>query len=359
MARVRECWGSLYSTESMTYRRRHAIPEERVAMAVVVQRMVDARCAGVMFTRAPLTGDKSVITIEGAWGLGSAVVAGEVTPDRWVLGRITGEISVRDISDKHAKQVPADGGGIREVELEGEERTRPYLTDDQLLALREVGRRVERHYGKAQDIEWALDEAGDILLLQSRPRNRVGDEGQGARRPGPRRPAGGQSARPCDEHFRRPQVSLSRKDIAEIMHLLETSRFDRLYLEIEGLKLELSRGGTSTPRGAPPPPVPPAGPWTPAPPAAPSPQAPAAGRKGLSAVKSPLLDVFYHAPKPGEPPFVAVGDTVEADSVVGIIEVMKSMNSARAGVAGEVVEIVAANGEMVEHSEVLMLVRPD
>ncbi len=167
--KVRECWGSLYSVESMVYRRKQHFPESGVAMAVVVQRMVDAKCAGVMFTRSPTTGDKSVITIEGAWGLGSSVVSGEVTPDRWVLGKITGEISVRDISDKHARQVPAPGGGIVEVENEGEMRTAPCLTDEQLMGLREVGRRVERHYGKPQDIEWALDQAGDILLLQSRP----------------------------------------------------------------------------------------------------------------------------------------------------------------------------------------------
>ena len=169
VARVRECWGSLYSVESICYRRKHGLPEDGVAMAVVVQRMVDAMCAGVMFTRSPLTGDKSVITIEGAWGLGSAVVSGEVTPDRWVLGKITGEISVRDISDKHARQVPAPGGGIHEVENEAAIATQPCLTDDQLMALRDVGRKVERHYGKPQDIEWALDEAGALFLLQSRP----------------------------------------------------------------------------------------------------------------------------------------------------------------------------------------------
>ena len=169
VAKVRECWGSLYSVESMCYRRKQGLPEDGVAMAVVVQRMVDAMCAGVMFTRSPLTGDKSVITIEGAWGLGSAVVSGEVTPDRWVLGKITGEISVRDISDKHARQVPAPGGGIHEVENEAAIANQPCLTDEQLMALREVGRKIERHYGKAQDIEWALDEDGNVLLLQSRP----------------------------------------------------------------------------------------------------------------------------------------------------------------------------------------------
>ncbi|QZH75015.1 MAG: phosphoenolpyruvate synthase [Erythrobacter sp.] len=167
--KVRECWASLYSVESMTYRRKHAIPEAQVAMAVVVQRMVDAKCAGVMFTRSPTTGDKSVITIEGAWGLGSAVVSGEVTPDKWVLGKITGEISARDISDKHARQVPAPGGGIVEVENDADLRHSPCLTDDELMALREVGRKVERHYGKPQDIEWAVDKAGGVVLLQSRP----------------------------------------------------------------------------------------------------------------------------------------------------------------------------------------------
>jgi pyruvate,water dikinase len=167
---VRSCWASLYSTESMTYRLKHKLPEEGVAMAVVIQRMVDARTAGVMFTRSPTTGDRSVITIEGAWGLGSAVVSGEVTPDRWVVGKITGEISVRDISDKHIQQVPAPGGGIRDEELGEDRRKVPCMSDAELMALRDIGRRVERHYGKPQDIEWAVDRASErILLLQSRP----------------------------------------------------------------------------------------------------------------------------------------------------------------------------------------------
>jgi len=167
--RVRECWGSLYSVESMVYRRKHGLPEDGVAMAVVVQTMVDARTAGVMFTRSPTTGDKSVITIEGAWGLGSAVVSGEVTPDRWVMGKITGEISTRDISDKHIRQVPAPGGGIVDEDLPADLRLKPSLTDEELQALRTVGRRIEKHYGRPQDIEWAIDKAGQLLLLQSRP----------------------------------------------------------------------------------------------------------------------------------------------------------------------------------------------
>ncbi len=166
---VRSCWASLYSVPSITYRRKHEVPEHKVAMAVVVQRMVHARTAGVMFTRSPLTGDRSVITVEAAWGLGSAVVSGEVTPDRFVIGKITGEISVREISDKHIQHVPAAGGGVREIETPEKLRRNPSLSDNELAELKELGRRVERHYGRPQDIEWAIDHAGLIFLLQSRP----------------------------------------------------------------------------------------------------------------------------------------------------------------------------------------------
>jgi len=166
---VRACWASLYSVPSIAYRRKHQMPENGVAMAVVVQRMVDARAAGVMFTRSPLTGDRSVITIEATWGLGSAVVSGEVTPDRFVIAKITGEITAREISDKHVQHVPAEGGGTREVETPDHLRRAPCLSDDELTALKEIARKVERHYGRPQDIEWAIDRSGKILLLQSRP----------------------------------------------------------------------------------------------------------------------------------------------------------------------------------------------
>lgn len=170
LRRVRSCWASLYSVESISYRLKHGFAEERVAMAVVVQHMVDARTAGVMFTRSPTTGDRSVVTIEGAWGLGSAVVGGEVTPDRWVLGKVTGEISVREISDKQIQHIPATAGGTEPVAVSEERRRHACLSDEELQQLRELGRRIERHYGCAQDIEWAIDRAsGAILLLQSRP----------------------------------------------------------------------------------------------------------------------------------------------------------------------------------------------
>ncbi|MET0281717.1 MAG: PEP/pyruvate-binding domain-containing protein [Steroidobacteraceae bacterium] len=169
LQRIRSCWASLYSVESVGYRRRRKVAEAGVSMAVVVQRMVDARTAGVMFTRSPTTGDRSVITIEAAWGLGSAVVGGEVTPDRFVLGKITGEISVRDISDKQLRHRPAPAGGVVDEAVPEPQRRAPCVNDDELQALRAVARRVEKHYGRAQDIEWAIDASGAILLLQSRP----------------------------------------------------------------------------------------------------------------------------------------------------------------------------------------------
>jgi pyruvate, water dikinase len=163
------CWASLYSVPSLSYRLKRKVPEDGVAIAVVVQRMVDARTAGVMFTRSPLTGDRSVITIEATWGLGSAMVGGEVTPDRFVIAKITGEISVREISDKHIQHVPAEGGGIKVVEVPDGLRRAPSISDQELSKLKEIARKVERHYGRAQDIEWAIDRSGHIHLLQSRP----------------------------------------------------------------------------------------------------------------------------------------------------------------------------------------------
>src|SRR5437762_8374374 len=109
-----------------------------------------------MFTRSPTTGDRSVVTIEGAWGLGSAVVGGEVTPDRWVLGKITGEIAVREISDKLIEHVPAAGSGVEAVAVSEERRRMPCLSDTELQALRTLARRIEGQYGCAQDIGWGV-----------------------------------------------------------------------------------------------------------------------------------------------------------------------------------------------------------
>jgi acetyl-CoA carboxylase biotin carboxyl carrier protein len=153
-------------------------------------------------------------------------------------------------------------------------------------------------------------------------------------------------------------VTLTAKDVAEIMRLLEQSSFDSLSLEIDGVKIRLQRGSAAPAHQAP------AAAPQPASAAQPAPPAPARKTKppsepGLAEVASPLLGIFYRAPKPGEPPFVEVGSKVSEETVVGIIEVMKLMNSAHAGVKGEVVEILAVNGMLVEFGEVLLRVRPE
>jgi pyruvate,water dikinase len=178
---VRRCWASLYNDESVAYRRRLGLPEDEVAMAVVVQRMVAPRAAGVMFTRSPVTGDRSVVAIEGTWGLGSALVSGDVTPDSWVISKITGEITGRRVSPKvqiHRylpnESVASPGARVTVADTPADLREAPCLTDDEIRALTAVARQVEAHYGAPQDIEWAVldgDQAPDarIVLLQSRP----------------------------------------------------------------------------------------------------------------------------------------------------------------------------------------------
>ncbi len=167
---VRTCWASLYSTESVNYRRRLAMREEGLAMGVVVQQMVDARCSGVMFTRSPTTGDRSVIVIEGSYGLGSCIVSGEVTPDRYVANKVTGDIKDRAVSQKTMQHIPdRENGGVLEVPVAAARQTLPCLTDAEISTLAAIGKRVERHYGKPQDIEWSISQTDEILLLQSRP----------------------------------------------------------------------------------------------------------------------------------------------------------------------------------------------
>jgi pyruvate, water dikinase len=175
IGRVRACWASLYNAEAVAYRRRMNIAEPDLAMAVVVQRMVEPRCAGVMFTRSPTTGDRSVIAIEGCWGLGSALVSGDVTPDSFVVSKVTGEIVRRSIAVKLRLHRAGPGGeGIAADDVPAPQRDQACVGDAELAALARLGRRVEEHYGVPQDIEWAITEGAApgesaIVLLQSRP----------------------------------------------------------------------------------------------------------------------------------------------------------------------------------------------
>ena len=161
---VQRCWASLYNPEAVAYRERFGV--ENPAMGVTVQLMVDAAVSGVMFTCNPVSGDRSMVAVNASWGLGLAVVGGEVTPDDYLVSKITGEVVRQTISDKAIEYVPGRDGP-RRVDVAGERRGQPCLTDlGPLLAL---ARRIEGHFGTPQDIEWAIDRDGRIFVLQSRP----------------------------------------------------------------------------------------------------------------------------------------------------------------------------------------------
>jgi phosphoenolpyruvate synthase/pyruvate phosphate dikinase len=170
---VRRCWASLYNLEALSYRLRQMAGSEAeppASMAVVVQRMIDPRCAGVMFSCSPTTGDRSVVAIEGSWGLGSVLVGGEVTPDSFVVSKVTGEILRRTVSlkDRLHRQDPVASGTVTAA-VPQHLRAEACLTDDEIRSLTALATRVERHYGTPQDIEWAVEQGtGTVMLLQSR-----------------------------------------------------------------------------------------------------------------------------------------------------------------------------------------------
>jgi pyruvate,water dikinase len=167
-AAVRDCWVSLYSAPALSYRARLGGPEP--AMGVTVQLMVDALVSGVLFTCNPVSGDPSMVAINASWGLGLAVVGGEVTPDDYLVSKVTRDVVRRRVSTKDVQYVsdPRGRGALRTV-VPPERRDVPCLDAAQLAALADLARRIERHFGSYQDVEWAIDQAGAIHVLQSRP----------------------------------------------------------------------------------------------------------------------------------------------------------------------------------------------
>jgi pyruvate,water dikinase len=170
---VRDCWISLYSPTALNYRARlERAPKP--AMGVAVQRMVDAEVSGVMFTCNPVSGDPSMVAINASWGLGLAVVGGEVNPDEFLVSKVTREVVRERIQCKEIEYVPGPEhrGPVRR-EVGAERRDAPSLDPAALSALVEVARRVERHFGSHQDIEWAIERGSappeGLFVVQSRP----------------------------------------------------------------------------------------------------------------------------------------------------------------------------------------------
>ena len=165
---VRDCWASLHGERATSYRERLGPAGDAPAMGVAVQVMVDAAVSGVMFTCNPVSGDPSTIAVNASWGLGLAVVGGEVTPDEYRLSKVTGEVLQRTVGRKHLEYTAGPKGAVRR-DVPDDRIEAPCLEDAQLAALGETARRVEGHFGGPQDIEWAIDREGELFLLQSRP----------------------------------------------------------------------------------------------------------------------------------------------------------------------------------------------
>jgi rifampicin phosphotransferase len=165
---VRRCWASLWTDRAVGYRASNGIDHRTVRLAVVIQRMVDAAIAGVLFTANPVTGRRRQAVIDASPGLGEAVVSGAVNPDHFVVETATGEILERRIGDKRVSIRARAGGGTEQV-VRSTRTNEACITDDQVRALAALGDRVEKHYGSPQDTEWAIDDSGAVWLTQARP----------------------------------------------------------------------------------------------------------------------------------------------------------------------------------------------
>lgn len=169
---VRDCWVSLFSPPAISYRARLGDARQPPAMGVAVQLMVDAEVSGVMFTCNPVSGDPSMVAINASWGLGLAVVGGEVTPDDFLVSKVTREVVRERVHAKQVQYVPdPGGGGAVRVDVPPERRDARCLDQPALEELVEVGRRVERYFGSHQDIEWAIARGEDreLFIVQARP----------------------------------------------------------------------------------------------------------------------------------------------------------------------------------------------
>lgn len=174
MRAVRRVWASAYSAPAIAYRRKLKVLPWDAQMAVGVQRMVDARVAGVLFTISPRTGDRSSMAINASWGLGTTVVGGEVTPDEYWVDKVTEEVRRSVVSDKSVWTRPsASGDGTVTEAVPDELRRVPCLTDAEIGELVRVAKRLEVYYGHALDIEWALANhegfPDNLYVLQARP----------------------------------------------------------------------------------------------------------------------------------------------------------------------------------------------
>ena len=164
---VKRCWASLWTARAIGYRARHGIAQAEVSLAVVVQQLVPAEASGILFTANPLTGARDQVMINAAWGLGEAIVGGQVTPDTVVVEKVSGAITKQEITEKDVMTVRTQSGTHAEP-VPADRRTRPVLSPAQAAELARIGVQIEDLYGQPMDIEWALYD-GLFFIMQARP----------------------------------------------------------------------------------------------------------------------------------------------------------------------------------------------
>ena len=163
---VSRCWASLFTERAVTYRLRNGFDHRKVHMAVVVQQMVFPQAAGILFTADPVTGNRKVASVEASFGLGEALVSGLVNADVYKVR--DGEVVAKAVATKQLAIHASPAGGTQEQAIEPERQEQPALTDAQVVRLAQLGRRIEAHFGRPQDIEWCLVDDG-FQIVQSRP----------------------------------------------------------------------------------------------------------------------------------------------------------------------------------------------
>jgi len=172
--KVKKCWASLFTARAIDYRIKNNFPHDKVLISVGVQHMVNSKAAGVMFTLNPTDGDLSKVVIEGSWGLGETVVSGSVNPDKFVVDKVIMETSEKTISTKHIECVfDPEKGGVIDADVDEEQQCTCCLEDREVKLLTQMGKTIEKHYGRPMDIEWAIDKdlefPDNMFIVQARP----------------------------------------------------------------------------------------------------------------------------------------------------------------------------------------------
>ena len=169
---VRRCWASSFTDRAVIYRRKTGHAHEALSMAVAIQKMVQPKAAGVAFTLNPSNGDRSQVAVDASWGFGEAVVSGEVTPDNFLVDKVLRQVTTRSIACKTV-EYRLNGAGVEKVTIDGDRSLQACVTDEEVCAIAQMARRAEKHYGRPQDVEWAIDvhlpAGSNVVLLQSRP----------------------------------------------------------------------------------------------------------------------------------------------------------------------------------------------